>query len=336
LDIQKPPRISVVIPVYNAERTLDDCLRTVLASDYAEIEVIVADDGSTDASRSIAAQHPVTLVELGLNQGAAAAKNRGAEAATGEILFFTDSDVLIPPDALTIVAEGLSNPGLTGVVGLLSPDLPYNDFASQFKNLWMHYTYARLPDEVGLFYTSAASIRRSIFEAEGGFDEGYRGASVTEDMDFGQRLMTAGHRIRLDKRLQVRHLKQYRPAELLRTDLVRSRALSKILLRNKLARTGRKHFASVPWFFTASVPISALMALGLLLALLGPVGAGLGLFTASYAAILALNGPFLGFLGRSRGAPFLAQSALFLPLNLFVSGLGIVGAILDIARGDKY
>ncbi len=329
------PSISVVIPVHNAQRTLQQCLEAVLASRYPDYELVVVDDASTDESANIAAAYPCRLVRLSRNEGAACAKNRGAAQATGDVLFFTDSDVLIPPEALRIVAEDLADPEVAGVVGLLSPDLPFDDFASQFKNLWMHYTYARLPRYVGLFYTSAASLRRPIFQAQGGFDEGYRGASVTEDMDFGQRLLTAGYRIRFDERLAVRHLKHYTFRGLLRTDYERARALMKIMLRNKLAGTKRKHFASVPWTFTASVPLSALMALGLLLMFVWP-GWGAALALGSYAAILTLNAGFLSFLGRTRGARFFIQSCLFLPLDLFVSGLGILAAVLDIARGRRY
>lgn len=329
------PLISVIIPIHNAERTLNRCLDAVYRSDYCRYEVIAVDDASTDRSADIAATYPCTLIRLPRNEGAACAKNRGAGHAQGEVLFFTDSDVMIPPNALKIVAKNLQDDEVTGVVGLLSSELPFSDFASQFKNLWMHYTYSILPRRVGLFYTSAASIRRAVFEAEGGFDEGYTGASVTEDMDFGQRLLTAGYQIVLDQRLQVRHLKHYELGELLRTDLVRAGALTKIVLRNKINHSGRKHFASVPWFFTASVPISALIVLGLLWSVFSPAW-GLGLATLSLLAILALNAPFLRFLGQQRGLGFLLQSALFLPVNLFVSGLGIAWAIVAVIRGDRY
>lgn len=328
-------KISVIIPVHNGERTLERCLEAIYRSSYPPYEVIVADDASTDRSAEIVGRYPCKLVRLTENVGAARAKNRGAAQATGDVLFFTDADVVIPPHALDVIAKDLADEKVAGVVGLLDADLPYPDFCSQFKNLWMHFTYARLPREVGLFYTSAASLRKHIFEAAGGFDERYRGASVTEDMDFGQRLLTAGHRIWLDKRLSVRHLKHYGFWELLRTDFVRARALMKIWLRNKLARTRRRHFASVPWFFTASVPLAGLLVLGLLLALAWP-GWGWALAAASLVGIWALNAPFLLFLGRMRGGRFFWLACLFLPLNLFVSGLGIASAFVDVARGRAY
>lgn len=332
----QPLRLSVVIPVHNGQATLARCLTAIYQSETTPSEVIVVDDASRDGTVEIAARFPCKLVRLERNVGAARAKNRGAEAASGDALFFTDADVLIPPQALTWVTEDYAAADQpSGVVGLLGPELPFTDFPSQFKNLWMHFTYARLPRYVGLFYTSAASLRRELFLAQGGFDESYLGASVTEDMDFGQRLLTAGYRLLLDKRLMVQHLKRYTFGELLRTDLERSSALTKILLRNWLAGAKRKHYASVPWFFTASVPISALLGLGLLLL---PFQSGIGgaLALGSLALIWLLNASFLACLGKLRGGWFLAQAMLFLPLNLFVSGLGIVAALWDLARGRRY
>ncbi len=328
-------RISVVIPVHNGERTLAQCLAAICQMERPPDEVIVVDDASTDRTAEIASRFPCRIVRLTENVGAARAKNRGAAVAQGDILFFTDADVVVPPQLLTWLLENYADETVTGVVGLLGTELPYEDFPSQFKNLWMHHTYARLPAYVGLFYTSAASIRRAAFAAEGGFDESYRGASVTEDMDFGQRLLTAGYRIRFDRRLEVQHLKRYGLRELLRTDLERARALTKIWLRNKLAHVPRKHFASVPWYSAASVPLAGLGFLGILVAPFWPQGGG-ALAILSYAAILALNWPFLSFLGRQRGWRFFLQAALFLPPDLFVSGLGIVAGFWDVMRGRRY
>jgi hypothetical protein len=65
--------------------------------------------------------------------------------------FSADSDCLLRPDALHLIAENLADPSVSGVVGLLDADIGYADFPSQYKNLWMHYTYLRLPRRVGVF-----------------------------------------------------------------------------------------------------------------------------------------------------------------------------------------
>jgi glycosyltransferase involved in cell wall biosynthesis len=329
-------RISVVVPVHNGAKTLDECLRAILASDYEDYEVVVVDDASTDGSREVAAGHPCRLVRLEVNEGAARAKNRGAREAQGEILFFTDADVMIRPDTLSTVAQDFEDQDLTGVVGLLDHRLRYEDFCSQFKNLWMHYTYRRQPRYVGLFFTSAAAIRRDRFLDAGGFDENYEGASVTEDIEFGQRLLTTGCRVLLDQRLTVQHAKHYDFWDLLRCDLQRSRGLFMTFLRNRLRRTGRKHWASVPWFFTAGVPLSWLIVLSCVLA--GVLREAVWLWggLGAYLSLIALNWPCLSFRGAVRGKRFLLLSALFLPVDLFVSGLGIVWAVMSYALGRRY
>lgn len=328
-------KISVIIPTYNGAATLRQCLEAAFRSDYADYEVIIVDDCSTDATSQIAMEFPCRVVCHDVNRGAAVAKNSGAEAATGDVIFFIDSDIVIRPNALSLIAEDLRDPSVDAVVGLLDKEMPYPEFPSQFKNLWMHYTYARLPEFVGVFYTSAAAARKTVFQALGGFDKHYTGASITEDIELGMRLLTEGRRVKLDKRLAVLHLKRYTLGGLIRTDIARSAGLTKTLIRNKLERTGRKYYASVPWFFQASVPVSALILLGLLLIPFWPVQ-GSVLALGALAAMWALNAPFLIFLGRTRGLEFFIQSMLFLPVNLWVSGLGAVKGIVDFARGQRY
>ncbi len=330
------PRISVIIPTYNAARTLDDTLQAVFASQYPDVEVIVVDDGSTDASAEIAGRYPCTVVRLPANIGAARAKNAGAERASGDIVFFTDADCLIRPDALRLIAGDLADASVSGVVGLLDTRLRYNDFASQYKNLWMHFTYLRLPRRVGVFYTSAAAARRADFAAMGGFDNNYTGASITEDIDLGQRFLTAGHVLVSEKRLLVEHVKHYSWRDLFKTDFARAGALTKILLRKKLANRGakQKYYASVPWYFALGVPLSWLCVAGLLAALLWPPALLAAL--ACFLGVVLLNWPFVRFMRQQRGWLFFVQSCLFLLPDMFVSGLGIIHALVSFVQGKRY
>nr|MBC7244109.1 glycosyltransferase [Chloroflexota bacterium] len=338
--------ISIVIPVHNAAHTLSECLQAIQGSSYTEYEVLVVDDASADESAQVAAQYGCRLIRLTENVGAAQAKNIGAKEAKGDIILFTDADIVLQPDTLSIVAAHFQDPSIAGVVGLLGERLRYSNFSSHFKNLWMNYTYRRLAASkdaergVGVFLTSIAAIRKEIFEQMGGFDPGYRGASVTEDIEFGQRLLSAGHKIRLDSRLAVEHLKHYSFSGLLRTDFERAFGLTKTWLRKKLEpslrATGQKYYASVPWFFIAGVPMAWLLLLFIFLA----VGTrhfiwGLAALL-TYLAILLVNAPFLNALRRARGWFFGLQSCLFLPVDLWVSGLGVVWAIIDYLRGNRY
>jgi glycosyltransferase involved in cell wall biosynthesis len=338
--------ISVVIPAHNAARTLGDCLQAVSCSNYAEYEIIVVDDASTDDTAQVAAQYPCRVMRLSENVGAAVAKNLGVREARGDIILFTDADIVLQPDTLSLVAADLNDPAVAGVVGLLGKKLRYDNFSSQFKNLWMYYTYMRLTAirdaerGVGLFFTSLAAIRKDIFVRMGGFDPNYRGASVTEDIEFGQRLLSAGYKVRLDGRLQVEHLKQYTLRGLLKTDLERAFGLSKTWLRKKLEpawrSSGQKYYASVPWFFMLGVPLAWLLPALVALFLWTRQSVWALAVLLDYAVILLVNAPFLNALRKARGWFFGLQSCLFLPVDLWVSGLGVLWAVVDYAIGHRY
>src|SRR5215217_3652483 len=91
------PLISVVIPAYNRAATIEDCLRSVQAQTYQKWEVIVADDGSGDATVEIVKRLAredarIRLVRHERNRGAQAARNSGIHAAKGSWIAFLDSD----------------------------------------------------------------------------------------------------------------------------------------------------------------------------------------------------------------------------------------------------
>ena len=110
------PRASVVICVYNGASTLADCLRGATALNYPNYEVIVVDDGSTDDTARIASDFDVRLIRTE-NGGLSRARNIGIEAATGEIIAFTDGDARPDADWLTYLALGLQSGEFAAVGG---------------------------------------------------------------------------------------------------------------------------------------------------------------------------------------------------------------------------
>jgi len=95
------PLVTIIIPCYNAERYIADAIESALAQTYRPIEVIVIDDGSTDRSAAIARRFGEKVrFESIPNQGAAAARNRAIELATGELIQFLDADDLLHPQKL--------------------------------------------------------------------------------------------------------------------------------------------------------------------------------------------------------------------------------------------
>ncbi|MCW5881061.1 MAG: glycosyltransferase family 2 protein [Anaerolineae bacterium] len=170
------PLVSVVLPVYNGAAYLAEALASVQAQTYRPIEMIVVDDGSTDASGDVARQATSQARLLyQANQGAGAARNRGVAEASGDLLAFLDQDDVWVSEKLAWQVSALdADPTLDIVFGhvqqFFSPDL---DTASRAR---LH-----CPDhpQPGLL-PSALLIRRAAFERVGAFERGWRVAEWAE------------------------------------------------------------------------------------------------------------------------------------------------------------
>src|SRR5437868_6621299 len=101
-----PPTISVIIPAYNASRTLALCLKSLTESETQPLECVVVDDGSTDNTVEIAHRFGAKVIATGGRLGPAHARNAGARIATGEVIFFIDSDICLHPNTISRVLNG--------------------------------------------------------------------------------------------------------------------------------------------------------------------------------------------------------------------------------------
>ena len=203
--------------------------------------------------------YPVKTITI--PQGVTRARNAGAKAGLGEYILFLDSDILVKEDTVKRVGEILGSSDCDALVGLLSLDIPFKNLATRYKNLWMHFSYAILPEYISGFYTSLAAIKRDVFLESGGFDEAYKTPSV-EDTVIGRRLVKLGKKILLVRDLQVVHLKEYRIKDVLRLDLRRSASLLKVVLRERFERF---QGASVPYSFMLSLPFAYMFFLSFVL-----------------------------------------------------------------------
>lgn len=199
------PKLSVVIPAYNAEATLGSCINAVLRQDYEGVfEVIVVDDGSTDATSNIAnAFDRVTYVSQ-KNAGPAAARNAGAEHAAGDIVCFTDSDCQPQSDWLSKLVLFFANDHadvVAGSYGIANP----GSLLARCIHQEIRYRHKHLMGEwIEVFGSYNVAFRREIFEQLGGFAQAYTQASG-EDNDLSYRLRGAGFRIRFAKDAKVDH-----------------------------------------------------------------------------------------------------------------------------------
>jgi glycosyltransferase involved in cell wall biosynthesis len=175
------PLVSVIVPVYNAERFLRATLESFFAQDYEPFEVIVADDGSTDGSAEIARSFPDVRYFRQENQGPAAARNLAISEARGEIVANVDADDLVPPYKLAVQVRVLvEDPGVTCVLGRQEWIDPPEGLARDV--VW--------GDLDGIPLNSLVA-RRDVLLDLGGYDVSLRGP---EDIDLMVRLRERGFR----------------------------------------------------------------------------------------------------------------------------------------------
>ncbi|XWK88430.1 MAG: glycosyltransferase family 2 protein [Phormidium sp.] len=211
--------ISLIVPVLNGGENFRQCLQSLSKVAEKLLEIIVIDDGSTDDSGKLAAELGAQVITFPSPGGPARARNKGAEVAKGEILFFIDADVTLTVETIDRLITAFSHsPSLDALIGSYDDSPGSSNFLSQYKNLFHHYTHQTSSEEASTFWGACGAVRREAFWAVGGFDEGYRYPSV-EDIELGYRLKQAGCRIKLDKTFQVKHLKDWRVGSLLRAEI---------------------------------------------------------------------------------------------------------------------
>src|SRR5262249_45874283 len=158
------PLISVVVPVRNNPEELRLCLTRLFASTYPHYEVIVVDDASTDETPQVAAELGAIVVCRGSRRGPGNARNRGAEIATGEYVFFLDSDVCVYPDTLQELSDTFARePDLDAVFGSYDTEPTARNMLSQYKNLFHHYVHQDSREQATTFWSGCGAIRRSVF-----------------------------------------------------------------------------------------------------------------------------------------------------------------------------
>jgi glycosyltransferase involved in cell wall biosynthesis len=125
----------------------------------------VVDDSSTDDTGEIAAQYASRVLKLtGGPWGPAYAHNRGAEVASGDVVFFVDADVVIRPDTVSKVAETFAqNPEVDAMFGSYNDSPQAGAFSSQFKNLFHHFVHQQGRQQAVTFWSGCGAIRRDVF-----------------------------------------------------------------------------------------------------------------------------------------------------------------------------
>lgn len=199
------PRITVVTPCFNSAATLPATLASVAAQDYSDIEHVVVDGGSTDATLAIlAAAEGVTYISES-DRGRADAANKGVRLASGEVIGFLNADDTYQPGALAAVAEAFAGPArprwVTGYCRIVDGDgREIRTSVTRYKNFFLrHYSF-------DLYLTQnfvpdpATFVRKDTLDEVGLLDQGYK---ISHDYDLWLRVARLGDPVVLRRYLST-------------------------------------------------------------------------------------------------------------------------------------
>jgi glycosyltransferase involved in cell wall biosynthesis len=302
-------KISIIIPAYQAEKVIPACLEGIKKSLDIPHELIVVDDQSTDLTPQISRGSGAKLLQTPNHAGPAAARNVGARHASGDVLLFIDSDVVIRPDTLARVASHFqSRSAVVAAFGSYDDEPADRDFLSQYKNLQHHFVHQNANTDAATFWAGCGAVRRDVFFAVGGFDESrYRKPSI-EDIELGYRLRAGGYGVVLDKQLCVKHLKKWTFSSHVRTEIFgRAIPWSKLILesgdtiRDLNLTLAHRVSGALVYLLMLSIVLLAFRRFFIVPAMIAFLG------------ILLLNRRLYQFFLRHRGFLFLLKS---IPLHL--------------------
>lgn len=325
----EPLKVSVVIPAYNCEATIAACLESVFASSLKPHEVIVVDDASTDRTAKEARRFPIRLLATDRNRGVGYCRDLGGRKASGEVLFYTDADVVLQPET---IARGLTalrqQADAAAVIGSYTDKSGPTNFASRYKQLVLHFLHQTAHDRINTFAGCCGMITRRAFLEVGGFNRTLFNR-VCEDVDLGARLYKRNHRIILEKSMQVTHWKKYTVLGLIHNDAIK-RAIpwTHIILFHRTINFNLCTRVSD----LASLAACNLTVLLLMLLLISPASAPLALLTGLIglctAAFMISNRQLFALFYRVYGGRFLMQGMAMRHAYYLISAWGSVLGLL--------
>jgi len=197
-------KASIIIPAYNAEKTIAKCLDSMASQSFNDFEVIVVDDGSNDRTAAVVKAFPNVRLVRQKNSGPAVARNLGAGKAKGEILVFTDSDCVADRNWLQGMLKPFGKSEVAGVQGKYKSR--QKELIARLIQLEIEARHEKMQKRefIDFIGTYSAAYKKKLFEKMNGFDTSFPIASG-EDTDLSFRMNKAGHKMVFNQEAFVFH-----------------------------------------------------------------------------------------------------------------------------------
>ncbi len=326
-----PTKVSIVIPAYNAEKTIAPLLESLLDLDYVGYDITVVNDGSVDRTRDIIRRYPVRLVDQP-NRGASAARDAGFRLASAEIVAYVDSDVIVTRDWLTNLIVPFSDAKVGATTGQ-TIFLRNEKCTSWVRSLDIERRNARRRMYTHLANGPNSAFRREVLLKSGGFDPRWYHA---EDTEVSYRILKQGHQIRYVPDAIVYHVPEDSWPNFLRKRYRDAKAFTRMLARYTRAAMFEDDYVSLtmklqPPIFLTTLLVGALSLL-FLPTPLGPLA--LSAFALLSLLEVFVNIPEAVAVARASGRIVFFFKGLALGLMRgFAWGLGLgVGGVSNIAQ----
>lgn len=194
----KYPLISVIVPIYNAEKYLARCIESVLKQTYPNLEILLINDGSTDDSKEIckryASEYPLIKYIEKNNGGQSSARNLGLEICKGEYIGFVDSDDWISCDMYKYLYELIQRTNAdVAQIGLLmvaGPEDIYVDNSEKVKIISARGNILKYYLEVATKRSGEYSICRCLIRSDIAKSNRFREGKINEDIDYKYRVLS--------------------------------------------------------------------------------------------------------------------------------------------------
>ena len=326
--------ISVIIPFYNSDKTLKECLDSVFNNKLNDFEVIAVSDKSIDNSISIAKNYNCKIIELEENKGPAFARNTGANSASGDILFFLDADCVVKNDALINIDKIFKNKEINVIQGVYSHKPNYKSIPTQYQqSFYCYFAWHEYLNYTDNLISMCFAIKKKTFIECEGFNTKIKNATA-EDDEFGYTLTENGHKILILRELTVEHRVEYSISKFITRNFRMYVDVMKTFIRNKtyVNKINQKNYSNV----LMRIPILGLIIFTLFVSIFFQNITIIYIFLTLNIIFLLLHLGFINFIKKTKGS---LKSCKIIPicyLDTFLMILGSIYGLIDYSLGKKY